>query len=121
MLVSRNVLVSVALLLTALLGGCDDDDEYLVSVYGPLVGGPCTDDLDCHSGSFCADSSDFPEGTCTVPCDDHNECPGPSLCIARERGACLLACTRDSDCRGGYQCKDIDDQAGSGKSMVCIK
>lgn len=121
MLVSHNVLASLALLLAVLLVGCDDDDEYEVSIYGPLVGGPCTDSLDCRSRSFCATKADFPEGTCTVPCDDHDECPGPSLCIDREDGVCLLACVRDSDCRGGYKCKEVDDRAGSGKSMVCIK
>jgi hypothetical protein len=118
---SRNVLVIAALLSAVLISSCDDDEDYDVSIYGPLVGGPCLDVLDCRSRSFCADGSDFPEGTCTLPCDDHDECPGPSLCIDREGGACLLACVRDSDCRGGYKCKDVDDRAGDGKSMVCIK
>lgn len=121
MQMTRNVLLSVALLTAVVLGACDDDDDYSVSIYGPLVGGPCTNILDCHSGSFCADGPDFPEGTCTVPCDDHDECPGPSLCIDREGGACLLACARDSDCRGGYKCKDVDDRARNGKSRVCVK
>lgn len=115
-----------------LISACGDDEEYLVSVYGPLVGGPCSDMLDCHSGSLCAgdkgddtDSNDgdddFPDGTCTVPCDDHGDCPGPSLCIDRLDGVCALACAHDSDCRGGYKCKDVDDRSGGGKSLVCIK
>jgi hypothetical protein len=118
----RNIFAMTSLLLLVTsLGACDDDDDYDVSVYGTVVGGPCIDDLDCKAGAFCADGADFPEGSCTVPCDDHDECPGPSLCVARERGACVLACTRDSDCRGGYKCKDVDDQSGNGKSQVCIK
>jgi hypothetical protein len=118
----RNIfaMISVATLLAITLGACDDDDEYDVSIYGTVVGGPCFDDLDCKAGAFCARGNEFPEGTCTLPCDDHDDCPGPSLCIDRERGACLLACTRDSDCRGGYECKDVSDQRGGGKSQVCI-
>lgn len=121
MLTTRNIFVMTSLLLATLLGACDDDDEYDVSIYGSVVGGPCVDQLDCKAGAFCAEGPEFPEGTCTVPCDDHDDCPGPSSCIARERGACLLACTRDSDCRDGYECKDTDDQSGNGKSPVCIK
>lgn len=109
------------LLLAALLASCDDEEDYDVSIYGPLVGGPCFNILDCRSGSFCADGPDFPDGTCTLPCDGHGDCPGPSLCADREGGACLLACASDADCRGGYECKEVDDRAGNGKSPVCIK
>lgn len=111
----------LTVLLVILLGCGDDDERYLVSVDGPVVGGPCTDILDCASRSFCAKGADFPQGTCTQPCDDHDDCPGASLCVDKEGGACLLACSRDSDCRGGYRCKDIDDRGGAGKSPVCIK
>jgi len=115
-------LMCVAAASALLIAACgDDDDEYLVSNYGPLVGGPCLDSLDCVSGSFCADSSDFPDGTCTAPCDDHGDCPGPSLCIERERGACLLFCRDDRDCRRDYKCKEVKDQRGNGRSRVCIK
>ena len=112
----------LAVLFMILSGACgDDDDEYLVSTVGPLVGGPCTDILDCVSGAFCAEGGDFPDGTCTVPCDDHNECPGPSLCVDREGGACLLACYRDADCRHGYKCKNVRDRARGSDSRVCLK
>lgn len=115
------MLTVIAAVLLSLAGGCGDDEGDLVNIYGPLVGGPCTDILDCVSGSFCARGGDFPEGTCTVPCRDHYDCPGASACVDKEDGACLLACARDSDCRGGYRCKDIDDERGGGKSRVCIK
>jgi len=118
----RSLPTLLAVLFVILAPACDDDDErYYVSNFGPVVGGPCVDILDCASRSFCAEGGDFPEGTCTLRCDDHDECPGPSLCMDKEGGACLLACTRDSDCRGGYKCKDVGDRRGGGKSLVCIK
>ena len=116
------VALLLVLLVSILTAGCgDDEDRYLVSVDGPLVGGPCLNILDCVSGSFCAQGGDFPEGTCTERCGDHDNCPGPSLCVDKMEGVCLLACTRDSDCRGGYKCKDVNDHVGNGKSLVCIK
>ena len=122
MATARNLFVLMFALLSIFMVGCgDDDDRYLVSNYGPLVGGPCLDILDCVSGSFCAKGPDFPDGTCTERCSDHDQCPGPSLCVDRNQGVCLLACTRDADCRGGYKCKEVDDRARGGKSLVCIK
>lgn len=119
----RNLFVisSLLLVLLVVLGACGDDEDTDVSVIGPRVGGPCVDILDCKGGSICAEGSDFPEGMCAVPCDDHDECPGASSCVAREGGVCLLACARDADCRNGYKCKDVGDQRGGGKSLVCIK
>jgi hypothetical protein len=122
MMFHRLMPTLLAVLLVILATGCgDDEDDFYVSNYGPTVGGPCRDIVDCTSRSFCADGADFPEGTCTLPCDDHDECPGPSSCVDKEGGACLLACTRDSDCRGGYKCKDVNDRRGGAKSLVCIK
>jgi len=121
-MLKRALPTLVTVLFVILATSCDDDDDdFHVSNFGPVVGGPCFDILDCASRSFCAKGGDFPEGTCTQRCSDHDECPGPSLCMDKEGGACLLACTRDSDCRGGYKCKDVDDRRGGGKSLVCVK
>lgn len=118
----KRALLTVSVLISILSSACgDDDDDYFVSTVGPLVGGPCIDNLDCVSGSFCAEGGDFPGGTCTVPCGDHGDCPGPSLCIDKMGGMCALACYDDRDCRRGYKCKEENDRARNTKSPVCIK
>jgi hypothetical protein len=108
--------------LACVLLACDDDERRgFVGPQGPTVGGPCVNNLDCSSGSFCAEGGDFPEGTCTLPCDSHGDCPGATACIDRLDGVCLLECSRDSDCRGGYACKERNDLTDTGDSLVCIK
>ena len=115
------------LLLTAGVVGCalfacdDEPRRGFVGVQGPTVGGPCINNLDCSSGSFCAEGGDYPEGTCTLPCDDHGDCPSGTACVDRLNGVCLLECNRDSDCRGGYSCKERKDEGDNGDSLVCIK
>ena len=45
-------LLTVSVLISIVASGCgDDEDDYLVSTVGPLVGGECLDILDCVSGS----------------------------------------------------------------------
>jgi hypothetical protein len=113
-------LASIALLLVGAACG-DDSDRGFVGPYGPYVGGPCIDDLDCVSGSFCVETGDYPDGMCTTRCRSHNDCPGATACIDREGGICALYCFDDLDCRQKYHCKERNDQSGSGKSLVCIK
>ncbi len=115
----RSLVCAALLTLGAACG--DDSDEHAVGPYGPLVGGPCIDLLDCVSGSYCVHGGDFPDGMCTLRCRSHNDCPGGSACIDREDGICMQYCFDELDCRAGYNCKERDDQGDRGQSAVCIK
>jgi hypothetical protein len=88
---------------------------------GGVVGGACSKNVDCASGSFCLTGGDFPGGTCTTGCGDHADCPGGSRCVDKEDGVCLLECYEPADCRGGYTCKGKKNETGGGESLVCIK
>jgi hypothetical protein len=118
----RLPFISLVFVLAALpLAACGDDDNFGVGPFSPLVGGPCTDDLDCVSGAFCLRGGDFPQGTCTVACRSHADCPLGAACIDEEHGVCLPECIAELDCRGGYDCKERDDRNDPGKSRVCIR
>jgi hypothetical protein len=100
--------------LILLLGACGSG----VGNEGDLVGGPCRDDREC--ARTCVTGGDFPDGTCTVACNDDFDCPSGTACIDKEGGICLLLCNFDSDCRRGYECEDESRRGHSGKATVCI-
>ena len=101
---------------TAVLAcGDDDGDPYQV------VGAACGSDLDCVPGAQCAKGGDFPDGTCTLPCVGHADCPPVSACVDRMGGVCLVSCSSEQYCREKYKCKDVRDRDGVGDSLVCIK
>ena len=111
-----NALLALAL---AVFSGvsCGDD------VYGPynLVGSACRTALDCAPGAECRGGGDFPDGTCTLRCSSHVQCPRYSACVDTAGGLCLVSCSSDSFCREKYKCKDKQNQDGIGSSLVCIK
>jgi hypothetical protein len=84
----------------------------------PLVGGSCDKDRDCEYE--CSKGGDFPDGTCTIGCDEDRECPGGTYCVDKDGGVCLLACGVDEDCRQDYSCKDTKRQGEKGDAAVCI-
>lgn len=56
----------------------------------------CSTDDDCDGG-ICA--SVFGTDTCLAECDDHDDCPPPSLCLEfGDRTACAPSCETDDDC-----------------------
>ena len=88
---------------------------------GLAVGGPCVDEFDCVTGSYCLRRVDFPNGTCTTHCLDTDDCRGDSVCVDLESGVCLLPCGADTDCgRAGYFCREVDRRAAAGRASVCI-
>jgi hypothetical protein len=111
------VLAAIAVLVVAATLGCGDDD------HGPyeLIGSSCRTAADCHPGLDCRRGGDFPDGTCTLPCTSHLDCPRYSACVDTGGGLCLVSCADDSFCRDKYKCKDKNDEDGNGKSLVCIK
>jgi len=97
--------------------GCGDDDFY--SPYG-FVGGACRNNLDCAPGARCERGGQFPDGTCALPCRDHLDCPSGTACVDVAGGICLVACISDLDCRVSYRCRERNDRADRGESLVCI-
>ena len=88
---------------------------------GLAVGGPCIDEFDCVTGSYCLRRFDFPAGTCTTNCRDDGDCRGASSCVDLESGVCLLTCETDADCvRDAYGCREIDRRGTAGRAQVCI-
>lgn len=105
----------VLLVCGGFLSGCGDDD---VGFHGDLVGGPCRGGDDCQYR--CQGGGDFPDGTCTLPCNIDEDCPFGTYCIDKEGGICLLGCERPDDCRDGYTCKGEKNRGHGGDSLVCI-
>ena len=115
---SIPVVVGWALMLVGgSLAACGDDEA---DIFSEDVGGPCRDNGECASGSYCEDGSDFPDGMCTRLCVVLEDCPVGSVCASKEGGLCMVECNADADCRGGYKCKDQDLEDG-GKALVCKK
>jgi hypothetical protein len=102
------------------LVSCGSDADDGVGNEGDVVGGPCTDFMDCAPESYCETGGDFPGGVCTLDCRDDRDCPEGTACIDKQGGICLLLCNFDSDCRQGYDCDDEDRRGASGKATVCI-
>lgn len=109
--------IALALLAcSGLLAACGDDDA--VGLDGDRVGGACRDSNDCEYR--CQEGGDFPDGTCTLPCNVDDDCPLGTYCVHKEEGICLLGCEHPTDCRDGYTCKGVDNNGTDGESLVCI-
>lgn len=89
----------VALLLAAGCGESHDADGG-----GPSdLGGPCAT-VSCAEGLSCLLDERFPDGYCSVVCDD-GTCPDGAACDATSSPPlCLASCVAAADCRDGYQC-----------------
>jgi hypothetical protein len=109
-------IASLLLLCCAFLSACGDDDA--VGLGGDEVGGPCHDENDCQFR--CQEGGEFPEGTCTLPCNIDDDCPLGTYCVHKEEGICLLGCEHPADCRDGYTCKGVENNGTEGESLVCI-
>jgi hypothetical protein len=92
----------------------------------PNVGDKCSLSTDCSQlGDRLCDTTQ-PNGYCTIFNCEPDQCPS-SICVAFdpsvdpacgsdnggrwprfERSYCLAPCNQDSDCRGDYQCVDLD-------------
>jgi hypothetical protein len=117
MKISTPLLASSVLALCGLLAliGCGED----VGHDGTLVGGPCSGAADCEFR--CLTGGDYPQGTCSLPCNTDRDCPSGTHCIDKDGGMCLLACTVPSDCRFDYNCKGEKNRGHGGDSLVCRK
>jgi hypothetical protein len=60
------------------------------------VGARCDRDDDCDER--CLLSSDYPDGFCSVSCDDDDGCPDGAVCVADDGGICKVPCAEDQGC-----------------------
>jgi hypothetical protein len=85
------------------------------------VGARCDVADDCDERCL-PPSKDYPDGFCTITCNNRNECPGATTCADREGGVCLSECTKDPDCAflgPAWRCTTADLRGGGIKVMVC--
>jgi hypothetical protein len=87
----------------------------------PLVdqddGLPCTENMECRSGTCLTAEEGFPGGFCTYfDCESRRDCAGPGrACLRGEFNGnlCVQLCESDDDCRTGYEC------VGQGNGSYC--
>lgn len=100
---------------------CDDNLERET-----LIGATCAKSNECGVAGVCVLGKD---GLCSLKCDNPGrpqECPLGNFCDERTVETwddtlqplilCFPACKADTDCRDGYECRDVTNGAGS----VCV-
>ena len=96
--------------------GLDDDCDGLADDLDPKPcsrhhGGraPCTQDFECgQTGTCLLIDYGYPNGYCSIGCED--ECPGDGVCerIWGNNYACFDGCETRDDCRAGYDCMETE-------------
>ena len=84
------------------------------------VGARCESHDNCDM--TCLRDADFPGGFCTIGCDTDGDCPGGAVCVDRDQGVCLFACTAPDDCAFlgiEWVCKSVDARP-TGEVSACI-
>ena len=107
----------LAIALAGLLAACGADSDV-----SRTLGARCDTSAECDDRCL-PPSGEFPDGFCTIACNDSTECPARSTCIDDNGGSCLFECTDDASCAFlgvAWTCKERDVRGGSGgKAMVC--
>ena len=117
-MIARLVRAAIAPWFVAALlaSGCANN----VGPDGAFIGGPCNDEFDCVTGTYCLRLGSFPGGLCTRNCDGDGDCRGASACIEIDSGACLLTCETDAECgREGYACMPQTRRGADGDVLAC--
>jgi hypothetical protein len=99
----RYVMGGLALLATASLSACGDDDEGagLTAAQRHGVGAACTADSDCFVGDTHLRCLTFKGGYCGLEgCQQTADCPPGSACVAHDDGNnyCFLLCVEKPEC-----------------------
>jgi hypothetical protein len=102
------------------LAACGGDDTNLT-----LIGATCKKSSECDVTGVCI--TDGKDGLCSLSCTSPGAagaCPVGAYCDrgqfttdqeSGEQTLCLPACTKQSDCRDGYECNGVS----SGPGKVC--
>src|SRR5262249_60990060 len=110
----RRRLAWIALLGLALTACSDSKDD-------DVIGATCSSNGDCRF--VCATGAGFPNGFCTIPCAQDNQCPrGGVLCMKAEQEVCLFTCGSNADCGflgARWACRNLD-RVGGGMANACI-
>jgi hypothetical protein len=101
----------------ALAAGCVSSDV------SREIGARCDDSDQCDDR--CLSGGQYPDGLCTVTCDDGDDCPGGSACADLEGGVCLYACDDDAACEflgDGWRCRvEVEHGAAVDQEVtVCV-
>lgn len=73
----------------------------------------------------CLAGAQYPDGLCSVSCDQDSDCPTGASCADLEGGVCLFACRRADECTflgTGWQCLTQPERGANpgDQVMVCI-
>jgi hypothetical protein len=111
----------------------------LLAVAGcqPEIGDSWSNANDCSVQDPRTCDTTFPGGYCTIFGCGGDTCPGEAVCIGfqsvvsaapecaslqsrprLQRTACMLRCSQNSDCRGGYECVDMAEDNPWGALVV---
>lgn len=99
----------------AALVGCQNSDV------SRSIGARCNTSSECD-GRCLPPSADWPDGFCTLVCDDNSACPEGTRCIDEAGGVCAFTCSDDPGCSFlgiAYVCKQRDSKGSGVKAMVC--
>ena len=90
----RRWLVAVAVAFAVLFGvaasGCGSSDVTRA------VGARCASERECDE--LCLTGGDYPDGFCSLRCEDDGDCPGDTRCAREQGGVCLFKCEEDNEC-----------------------
>jgi len=87
------------------------------------LGALCEDRDQCDDR--CLTGTRYPDGFCSVTCDDDGDCPDGATCVDREGGVCLFTCGDRSECNflgEDWRCR-VQPERGAGEDdevMVCM-
>jgi hypothetical protein len=92
----------------------------------PSIGDSCSNASDCSVQDQRTCDTTFPGGYCTVLGCGADDCPSEAACVGfqsvisvaaecasfqtrprLQRSVCMLSCSKNSDCRGDYECVDM--------------
>jgi hypothetical protein len=106
-----RILVIAALALAA----CGDSDV------SREVGARCDDNSECDDVCL-GPHPNWPDGFCSLSCDDDDDCPPDTACIEDEGGVCVFTCTSDTGCAflgSEWTCQVRNANPPDGTVMVC--
>lgn len=111
----RNLLRLWTALVVVAATGCN-----VSSPVSRRIGAQCTAHDECDE--ICLAPPDYPDGFCSVVCDDNGDCPADSACVDSGQGICLFTCQEPADCAflgAAWTCAPRMYRTGGGVN-VCV-